>query len=65
METVGVYLRYVGEEKGVPPVGEEKGVPPVAAILAVDFTGEDAIAFFIAVKERGGEIDIDLRVTGN
>lgn len=43
-------LRYVGEDKGVPPVREEKGVPPVAATLAVDFTGEDAIAFLIAVK---------------
>ena len=53
MENVGVYLQYVGEGKGVPPVGEDKGVSPVASALAVDFTGEDAIAFFVAVKERG------------
>ena len=39
MENFRVYLRYVGEDKGVPPVGEETGVPPVIT-LDVDFTGE-------------------------
>ena len=39
MENFGVYLRYVGEDEGVPRVGEKKGVPLVIT-LAVDFTGE-------------------------
>ncbi|KAF3488890.1 hypothetical protein F2Q69_00053618 [Brassica cretica] len=34
-----VTKKYVGEDKGVPPVGEETGVPPVIT-LDVDFTGE-------------------------
>ncbi|KAF2614735.1 hypothetical protein F2Q70_00011626 [Brassica cretica] len=33
----------------VPPVGEKKRVPPVASAVAVDFTGEDRIAFVVAV----------------
>ena len=47
----------------VPPVGEKKRVPPVASAVAVDFTGEDRIAFVVAV-ERGGEIVFFIRVTG-
>ena len=39
MEDFGVYLRYVGEDEGVPRVGEKNGVPPVIT-LAVDFIGE-------------------------
>ncbi|KAF3536744.1 hypothetical protein F2Q69_00020897 [Brassica cretica] len=35
-----IIKKYVGEDKGIPPIGEEKGVPPVAT-LAVDFTGEN------------------------
>ena len=43
----------------------EPKFPPVASALAVDFTGEDAIAFFVAVIERGGEIVLFfIRVTG-